>query len=128
MQQKYWSLFTLQPCLDSKFIYCRNEMPVSVDNFSFGVASNLFMVHAVVQSLQFSVIIWYDVKDVNGTLMLVGRVNGDHRLLRTVKLCDVIVVAVGYRLAPETKYPGAFGDFQDLILATGLAVSRESCR
>ena len=56
MQQKYWSLFTLQPCLDSKFIYCRNEMPVSVDNFSFGVPSILFMVHAVVQFLQNSVI------------------------------------------------------------------------
>ncbi|KAJ6313527.1 hypothetical protein OIU77_014919 [Salix suchowensis] len=29
---------------------------------------------------------------------------------RIAKLCDVIVVAVGYRLAPETKYPGAFED------------------
>ncbi|KAJ6992278.1 hypothetical protein NC653_015598 [Populus alba x Populus x berolinensis] len=43
------------PWLHSKLIHCRNERPFSVDNFSFGVASNLFMVHAV-QSLQFSVI------------------------------------------------------------------------
>lgn len=37
------------PCMPwphSKLIYCRNERPFSVDNFSFGVASNLFMVHA----------------------------------------------------------------------------------
>ncbi|CAJ1784728.1 unnamed protein product [Sphenostylis stenocarpa] len=29
---------------------------------------------------------------------------------RIVKLCDVIVVAVGYRLAPENRYPAAFED------------------
>ena len=29
---------------------------------------------------------------------------------RIAKLCDVIVVAVGYRLAPESKYPDAFED------------------
>lgn len=29
---------------------------------------------------------------------------------RMAKLCDVIVVAVGYRLAPENKYPAAFED------------------
>ncbi|XVF57875.1 hypothetical protein PTKIN_Ptkin07bG0017700 [Pterospermum kingtungense] len=29
---------------------------------------------------------------------------------RIAKLCDVIVVAVGYRLAPENKYPAAFDD------------------
>ncbi|KAI3474960.1 hypothetical protein Pfo_030271 [Paulownia fortunei] len=29
---------------------------------------------------------------------------------RIVKLCDVIVLAVGYRLAPENKYPAAFED------------------
>jgi hypothetical protein len=34
------------PWPHSKLIYCRNERPFSVDNFSFGVASNLFMVHA----------------------------------------------------------------------------------
>lgn len=29
---------------------------------------------------------------------------------RMAKLCDVIVVAVGYRLAPESPYPAAFDD------------------
>lgn len=29
---------------------------------------------------------------------------------RITKLCDVIVVAVGYRLAPESRYPAAFED------------------
>ncbi|MBA0630548.1 hypothetical protein Godav_002635 [Gossypium davidsonii] len=29
---------------------------------------------------------------------------------RIAKLCDAIVVAVGYRLAPESKYPAAFED------------------
>ncbi|XP_057437452.1 probable carboxylesterase 11 [Lotus japonicus] len=29
---------------------------------------------------------------------------------RMAKLCDVIVVAVGYRLAPESRYPAAFDD------------------
>ncbi|KAL5055456.1 hypothetical protein RYX36_036138 [Vicia faba] len=29
---------------------------------------------------------------------------------RIAKLCDVIVVAVGYRLAPESRYPAAFED------------------
>nr|XP_043615592.1 probable carboxylesterase 16 [Erigeron canadensis] len=29
---------------------------------------------------------------------------------RIAKVCDVIVVAVGYRLAPENKYPAAFED------------------
>ncbi|MFQ6633159.1 hypothetical protein Gotur_010306 [Gossypium turneri] len=29
---------------------------------------------------------------------------------RIARLCDVIIVAVGYRLAPENKYPAAFED------------------
>nr|KYP63392.1 putative gibberellin receptor GID1L2 [Cajanus cajan] len=29
---------------------------------------------------------------------------------RVAKLCDVVVVAVGYRLAPENRYPAAFED------------------
>lgn len=29
---------------------------------------------------------------------------------RIAKLCDVVVVAVGYRLAPESRYPAAFED------------------
>ncbi|KAB5537463.1 hypothetical protein DKX38_014996 [Salix brachista] len=37
-------------------------------------------------------------------------VGNDTFCRRIAKLCDVIVVAVGYRLAPETKYPGAFED------------------
>ncbi|KAE8710043.1 putative carboxylesterase 11 [Hibiscus syriacus] len=34
----------------------------------------------------------------------------DYFCRRIAKLCDVIVVAVGYRLAPESKYPAAFED------------------
>lgn len=29
---------------------------------------------------------------------------------RLAKLCDAVVVAVGYRLAPESRYPAAFDD------------------
>lgn len=29
---------------------------------------------------------------------------------RVAKLCDVVVIAVGYRLAPEHRYPAAFED------------------
>lgn len=29
---------------------------------------------------------------------------------RVAKLCDAVVVAVGYRLAPESRYPAAFED------------------
>lgn len=29
---------------------------------------------------------------------------------RIARLCDVIVIAVGYRLAPESRYPAAFED------------------
>lgn len=29
---------------------------------------------------------------------------------RIAKLCDVVVIAVGYRLAPEHRYPAAFED------------------
>lgn len=34
---------------------------------------------------------------------------------RMAKLCDAIVVAVGYRLAPEHKYPAAFDDGFDAL-------------
>ncbi|GMI68353.1 hypothetical protein like AT3G27320 [Hibiscus trionum] len=37
-------------------------------------------------------------------------VANDYFCRRIAKLCDVIVVAVGYRLAPENKYPAAFED------------------
>ncbi|KDP26740.1 hypothetical protein JCGZ_17898 [Jatropha curcas] len=37
-------------------------------------------------------------------------VSNDAFCRRLAKLCDVIVVAVGYRLAPESKYPAAFED------------------
>ncbi|MCO5604166.1 hypothetical protein L7F22_058327 [Adiantum nelumboides] len=34
---------------------------------------------------------------------------------RMAKLCDAIVIAVGYRLAPEHKYPAAFNDGFDAL-------------
>ncbi|KAK7266877.1 hypothetical protein RIF29_19535 [Crotalaria pallida] len=37
-------------------------------------------------------------------------VANDYFCRRIAKLCDVIVVAVGYRLAPENRYPAAFED------------------
>ncbi|KAK9038260.1 hypothetical protein V6N11_023140 [Hibiscus sabdariffa] len=37
-------------------------------------------------------------------------VANDYFCRRIAKLCDVMVVAVGYRLAPENKYPAAFED------------------
>ncbi|KAL4319618.1 hypothetical protein GQ457_18G022410 [Hibiscus cannabinus] len=37
-------------------------------------------------------------------------VRNDAFCRRIAKLCDVIVVAVGYRLAPESRYPAAFDD------------------
>lgn len=36
--------------------------------------------------------------------------SNDEFCRRIVRLCDVIVVAVGYRLAPESRYPAAFDD------------------
>lgn len=46
-----------------------------------------------------------------------GWVSGSHDSVandvfcrRIAKLCDVIVIAVGYRLAPESRYPAAFED------------------
>lgn len=37
-------------------------------------------------------------------------VSNDVFCRRIAKLCDVIVIAVGYRLAPENRYPAAFDD------------------
>ncbi|KAG8366792.1 hypothetical protein BUALT_Bualt16G0004600 [Buddleja alternifolia] len=37
-------------------------------------------------------------------------VSNDFFCRRIARLCDVIVLAVGYRLAPENKYPAAFED------------------
>ncbi|XP_059294278.1 probable carboxylesterase 16 [Lycium ferocissimum] len=37
-------------------------------------------------------------------------VSNDFFCRRIAKLCDVIVLAVGYRLSPENRYPGAFED------------------
>ncbi|KAK2977550.1 hypothetical protein RJ640_018192 [Escallonia rubra] len=37
-------------------------------------------------------------------------VGNDLFCMRVAKLCDAIVVTVGYRLAPESKYPTAFED------------------
>ncbi|XWS34645.1 hypothetical protein CRYUN_Cryun21dG0055500 [Craigia yunnanensis] len=46
---------------------------------------------------------------------------------RIAKLCDVIVVAVGYRLAPESKYPGAFEDGLKVLNWLGKQANLAEC-
>ncbi|XWS32681.1 hypothetical protein CRYUN_Cryun22dG0010700 [Craigia yunnanensis] len=43
------------------------------------------------------------------------------------KLCDVIVVAVGYRLAPENKYPAAFEDGLKVLNWLGKQANLAEC-
>ncbi|XVE84100.1 hypothetical protein DITRI_Ditri16bG0142400 [Diplodiscus trichospermus] len=46
---------------------------------------------------------------------------------RIAKLCDVIVVAVGYRLAPENKYPAAFEDGMKVLNWLGKQANLAEC-
>ncbi|KAK9276347.1 hypothetical protein L1049_005879 [Liquidambar formosana] len=46
---------------------------------------------------------------------------------RIAKLCDVIVIAVGYRLAPESKYPAAFEDGLKVLNWLGKQANLADC-
>uniref|UniRef100_A0A2P2KS48 Uncharacterized protein MANES_17G107500 n=1 Tax=Rhizophora mucronata TaxID=61149 RepID=A0A2P2KS48_RHIMU len=46
---------------------------------------------------------------------------------RIAKLCDVIVVAVGYRLAPENRYPAAFEDGLQVLHWLGKQANLAEC-
>ncbi|XWS30451.1 hypothetical protein CRYUN_Cryun24cG0119000 [Craigia yunnanensis] len=46
---------------------------------------------------------------------------------RIAKLCDVVVVAVGYRLAPENKYPAAFEDGLKVLNWLGKQANLAEC-
>ncbi|EOY02656.1 hypothetical protein QUC31_018046 [Theobroma cacao] len=46
---------------------------------------------------------------------------------RIAKLCDVIVVAVGYRLAPENRYPAAFEDGLKVLNWLGKQANLAEC-
>ncbi|XP_078432931.1 putative carboxylesterase 16 [Wolffia australiana] len=47
---------------------------------------------------------------------------------RIAKLCDVIVIAVGYRLAPESKYPAAFDDGFKVLAWLAKQANLAECR
>ncbi|KAJ8768313.1 hypothetical protein K2173_021253 [Erythroxylum novogranatense] len=46
---------------------------------------------------------------------------------RIAKLCDVIVLAVGYRLAPENRYPAAFDDGLKVLQWLGKQANLAEC-
>ncbi|KAF3792740.1 putative carboxylesterase 11 [Nymphaea thermarum] len=46
---------------------------------------------------------------------------------RIAKLCDVIVIAVGYRLAPENRYPAAFEDGMKALNWLGKQANLAEC-
>ncbi|KAL5581295.1 hypothetical protein UlMin_013737 [Ulmus minor] len=46
---------------------------------------------------------------------------------RIAKLCDVIVLAVGYRLAPENRYPAAFEDGLKVLYWLGKQANLAEC-
>ncbi|KAF2316495.1 hypothetical protein GH714_041836 [Hevea brasiliensis] len=46
---------------------------------------------------------------------------------RIAKLCDVVVVAVGYRLAPENRYPAAFDDGLKVLNWLGKQANLAEC-
>ncbi|PON95269.1 Alpha/beta hydrolase fold [Trema orientale] len=54
-------------------------------------------------------------------------VSNDFFCRRIAKLCDVIVVAVGYRLAPENRYPAAFEDGLKVLNWLGKQANLAEC-
>ncbi|XXG62344.1 hypothetical protein AAC387_Pa05g0716 [Persea americana] len=46
---------------------------------------------------------------------------------RIAKLCDVVVIAVGYRLAPENRYPAAFEDGLKVLYWLGKQANLAEC-
>lgn len=46
---------------------------------------------------------------------------------RIAKICDVIVLAVGYRLAPENRYPAAFEDGLKVLNWLGKQANLAEC-
>ncbi|RRT84392.1 hypothetical protein B296_00011741 [Ensete ventricosum] len=47
---------------------------------------------------------------------------------RIAKLCDAVVIAVGYRLAPESRYPAAFEDGLNVLNWLGKQAKLVECR
>ncbi|KAI3884967.1 hypothetical protein MKW98_002359 [Papaver atlanticum] len=54
-------------------------------------------------------------------------VANDYFCRRIAKLCDVIVIAVGYRLAPENRYPAAFEDGLKVLNWLGKQANLAEC-
>lgn len=54
-------------------------------------------------------------------------VSNDYFCRRIAKLCDVVVVAVGYRLAPENRYPAAFDDGLKVLNWLGKQANLAEC-
>ncbi|XP_062105537.1 probable carboxylesterase 11 [Humulus lupulus] len=54
-------------------------------------------------------------------------VANDYFCRRIAKLCDVIVVAVGYRLAPENRFPAAFEDGLKVLNWLGKQANLAEC-
>lgn len=54
-------------------------------------------------------------------------VANDYFCRRIAKVCDVIVVAVGYRLAPENRYPAAFDDGLKVLNWLGKQANLAEC-
>ncbi|KAL9457882.1 hypothetical protein AB3S75_006844 [Citrus x aurantiifolia] len=55
-------------------------------------------------------------------------VANDYFCRRIARLCDVIVVAVGYRLAPENRFPAAFEDGMKVLHWLGKQANLAECR
>ncbi|WCJ38661.1 alpha/beta-Hydrolases superfamily protein [Euphorbia peplus] len=55
-------------------------------------------------------------------------VGNDAFCRRIAKMCDVVVVAVGYRLAPESKFPAAFEDGIRVLNWVAKQVNLGECR